>query len=104
MAIRNTVAYATKTAAISTAAVTIGAVAFGWAATDLDRAARAWVSAQDADIRVTWSGVTPTGVIGHEIADTYTLILNANENIQNLKFILDSDAAGDAVVVVTLEK
>ena len=90
---------AVSTVSNSAKAVTHGD--FGFDAADLAAAQRAYVTARDAGVMVTWSGVTPTATLGHLIAQNGTIEVSGNTNINALSFIRED--ATDAEVSVTLE-
>jgi hypothetical protein len=77
---------------------------FGFTAAEVANATRAWISASDADVRVTWDGSTdPSSTVGHLLVkDAAPVELFGNANIANLRLI--RAAGSDALVTITLER
>lgn len=92
---RNTsVAFATKTLAVQNTIKTIAD--FGFSAAELAAAITATISVRTTGAMATWTGVNPSGTLGHlfaKDADPRDLVGNANLNA--LRFVVE-----DATVVI----
>ncbi|MCK9629024.1 MAG: hypothetical protein M0R37_10585 [Bacteroidales bacterium] len=100
-----TVAFAMASQTVSTAVLTL-ADDFGFTEAQLARAKRAFITSTKAAVRYTYDGTAPTDELGHLLPQDATPPLDVLgvANIANLQFILDSGAATDAIVLVTLEE
>lgn len=102
MGIQTTQGSALKSMTISATAILISNAGFGWAATDLGRAQRAYITCYTQPINVSWAaGVAPTAALGVALAAGATIELVGNENINALQFI--RQGATDGVISVLLE-
>lgn len=100
--LQTTVAYAAKSATISSAAKAISHADFAWGASDLEAAELAIVGARTAGIMVTFHGADPTATFGHSIDASGEMEVIGNGNIKAMRFIREGSV--DSVVTVTLEK
>lgn len=105
MTLQVTYAYSTKSATVSNTVKAISHASFSWGTTDLAQAQRAFITATAQDIRYRWDDTDPSAANSHVIVkDALRIEIVGNKNIQSLKFIRDTGAAGDATIEITLEK
>lgn len=55
-------------------------------------------------IRLRYDGGNPTSTVGHYFDAGTTINIDGQDNLQNIKFIRDTTATGDATVSVTYEE
>ncbi len=99
--IEETIGYALKNGTVSNSAITIGGAPFDFSAAQLKAAAVAVVIANANGIAITWEGTDPTATKGLPIAESGSVKIEGNTNVNALKFIRLTD---DATVTVILEK
>lgn len=78
--------------------ITVAGTAIGFTAatylTSSEKAKRAIVTVEDAQIRYTYDGTTPTSSIGHLLNPMDVLVLIGSDNITNFKAIRVSSTSG----------
>jgi hypothetical protein len=66
-----------------------------------EKAKRALITCEDAQIRYTYDGTTPTSTVGHILNPMDTLVLTGSDNISNFKAIRKGST--DGKISVTYE-
>lgn len=98
----STYSYATGNSVVSTSAITIGAAGFGWGATDLATADRAYITSFTAGTVIRWDSSSPSTTLGMLVTQNATVLIEGGDNIRNLQFI--RSGASDSTVSVVLER
>lgn len=100
-----TTAFAMASATVSTTVLTL-ADDFGFTPEQLARAKRAFITSTKAAVRYMYDGTAPTDELGHLLPQDASppLDVMGTENIAAMQFVLDSGAATDSIVLITLEE
>jgi len=99
------VAVAIVSASVTVSSAVVPLSSFGFTATQLAQAKHALITSTKAAVRYMYDGTAPTSELGHILPMDASPPLDVigMENVANLQFILDSGAATDAIVLITLE-
>lgn len=93
-------ALATKSMVVADRSV--GIDEFGFSAADLAAATKAVITAREAAIMVTWSGVSATPARGHYCAKNASCNVFSATDVRRISVV--REATANAVVTITLER